>query len=86
MSAEENINKRMNHIVGLVNQMTAPVKGRELLYFERIKAGLLKKYKGKFALIMGEELIGVFNSLYTALQEGSRRFGYDIFFVKLISG
>lgn len=48
---------------------------RERRYFESIKLQLLLDHKGKFVLIKGEDLVGIFDSEGSALEEGYKRFG-----------
>ena len=57
---------------------------RELDYFEKVKANLLKTHKGQFALIKAEELIGTFTARDEAYREGVRRFGKEPFLIKPI--
>ncbi|OFW10224.1 MAG: hypothetical protein A3G20_09970, partial [Acidobacteria bacterium RIFCSPLOWO2_12_FULL_59_11] len=58
---------------------------KELAHFEKIKAELLQKYDGKFALIHEEQFIGAFDSPENAYQEGIKRFKKGPFLVKRIS-
>src|SRR2546427_6354283 len=55
---------------------------KELAFFEKVKADLLKNHAGKFALIKGDEFIGAFDSPDNAFAEGVKRFGKDIFLIK----
>jgi len=57
----------------------------ELDYFNKTKAELLKNHPGKFALIKGEQLIGVFDTPANAFDEGVKQFGREPFMVKRIS-
>lgn len=57
----------------------------ELQYFQRVKQELLKTHAGKFALIKGEELVGVFDTPANAYDEGVKRFGREPFMIKRIS-
>ena len=56
----------------------------ELRYFERHRLELLARAPGKYALIKGETLVGVFDSEIEAVGAGYRRFGNDAFLVKHI--
>ncbi len=42
----------------------------ETKHFESIKEGLLEHHKGKFALIIGSELLGVFDTAEKAYETG----------------
>jgi hypothetical protein len=44
----------------------------------------LKDAEGKYVLIHGEELAGVFNSYEDAINQGYQRFGLDPFLVKQV--
>lgn len=57
---------------------------RELDYFEKVKAELLKTHKGQVALIKSEELVGTFTTLDEAYREGIKRFGREPFLIKPI--
>lgn len=53
--------------------------------FETVKERLLAEHRGKFVLIHGSEVIGVFDTQGDALVEGYRRFGYvDLFTKRLV--
>lgn len=56
----------------------------ELATYEANKAELLKSHAGKFALIHGKEVVGVFDSETNALQEGYKRFGPVPLYIKEI--
>ena len=53
-------------------------------YFARNKEELLKHYAGKFALISGESLIGIWDSQERAYREGVIRFGKESFLIKQV--
>ncbi len=58
--------------------MTEPnieVLEAERRFYERERARLLASHAGKFALIHGETLLGVFDSQPSAYEEGLRRLG-----------
>ena len=53
----------------------------ELQYFEKNRKQWVSLYQGKFVLIKGEELLGIFDKPEAALAEGARRFGLASFLV-----
>ena len=53
----------------------------ELQYFEKNRKQWVSLYQGKFVLIKGEELLGIFDKPEDALAEGARRFGLASFLV-----
>jgi len=53
--------------------------------FEKRKADLLDQAEGQYALIKGDELLGVFSCRKEAVKEGYRRLGNVPFLVKLIA-
>jgi hypothetical protein len=55
---------------------------QELETYEDAKEKLLAESKGKFVLIKGSEIIGVYTSQEDALAEGYKRFGNKEFLVK----
>jgi len=57
---------------------------KERKYFEAHRGEWLKQHLGKFALVKGEELLGVFDTQQKALIEGARRFGIDGFLVRQV--
>lgn len=56
----------------------------ELEFFESKKREWLEKYRDKYVLIKGEELIDVFTSVEDAYKEGVRRYGNNPFFIKKV--
>ena len=56
-------------------QPTSDVLSVELAHFEKIKPELLQHYKGQFALIKSEELVGTFTKREEAYAAGVKRFG-----------
>jgi hypothetical protein len=48
---------------------------RENAAYEKAREHLLRDHRGKFALIHGDEVVGVFATEYDAMLEGYRRFG-----------
>ncbi len=57
---------------------------QERKYFETHRAVWLNQYAGKFVLVKGEQLVGVFNTQQEALAEGARRFGTESFLVRQV--
>lgn len=62
----------------------SPPLQAELEYFAANLAELLDKAEGRFALIKGTELIGIFNTEAEAVRAGYRSFGNEAFLVKHI--
>ena len=56
----------------------------EVAFFEKKEAELLKKYKGQFVLIKGEEIFGAFPDQQAAFRAGIRRFGLETFLVRQV--
>ena len=56
----------------------------ELAYFEAHRSEWLQHHEGKFALIRGENLAGVFDSWENAYESGVRKWGNVAFLVKQI--
>lgn len=61
-----------------------PDFSREDAVYERHRAALERDHMGKVALVHEEELIGVFETLVEACEEGHRRFGLDRFMIREI--
>ena len=57
----------------------------ELRYFEAKKQELLQHHEGKYALIIGEELLGVFDHLDEAYRAGIAQRGNVPMLIKRIS-
>jgi len=57
---------------------------RENAAYEVIKAELERDSMGKGALMYGDDLVGVFDDLNSAVDEGRRRFGLEQFMVREI--
>ena len=57
---------------------------RELEYFEAIKADLLQRHEGKYALIVGAELLGVFDHQEEAYRVGIEKRGNVPMLIKQI--
>jgi hypothetical protein len=58
---------------------------QELKFFAENKTNLTKAHFGKFVLVKGSELIGVFDNAETALAEGAKRFGTESFLVRQLN-
>jgi hypothetical protein len=56
----------------------------ERQYFESNLPHLLTKYNGNIVVVKGNELVGTFDTVQEALEEGARRFGLDSFLVRRI--
>lgn len=57
----------------------------ELRYFESKKDELLRHHEGKFALVVGEELLGVFDGREEAYKAGLERRGNVPMLIKQVS-
>jgi len=57
----------------------------ELRYFNEHRSNLLRDAAGKFALVKGQELIGVFDSENAAIRHGYEALGNVPFLVKQIT-
>ncbi len=60
------------------------VLAKELKTFESNKRKLLRKAKGKFVLIKGDKVLGIFADKNEAIDAGYRQLGYVPFLVKQI--
>jgi hypothetical protein len=67
-----------------MNEAPAIILQTELQYFEEHRLQLLEQAPGKYALVKGSDLAGVFDSESEAVGVGYRRFGNDAFLVKHI--
>jgi hypothetical protein len=56
----------------------------ELQFFAENKANWLTVHSGKFVLVKGKELLGVFDTSDAAIAEGARRFGSQSFLVRQV--
>ncbi len=63
---------------------TTLLLGEELKTYEREKQRLLGAYEGKFVVVRGEKVEGVFDSKEDAIKEGYARFGNVPFLVKQV--
>ena len=57
----------------------------ERQYFAQNHTELIAKHLGKFVVIKGEELVGVFNTIEEALSEGARQFQLQPFLVREVT-
>ena len=57
---------------------------KERAFYEKNKEDWASRYSGQFALVRGEELVGVFPTIEEALSEGARRFGVEPFLVRQV--
>ena len=64
--------------------MSVDVLKKELQYFEKIKADLLKTNQGEFALIKDETLAGTFTTFEEAYGAGVEKFQDSPFLVKQV--
>ncbi len=55
---------------------------QELKTYNEMKNKLLNESRGKFVLIKGSEMLGVYDNKDTALSEGYKKFGNQEFLVK----
>ena len=60
------------------------ILAKEYEYYASVKDELLKHYQGKFALIYGSELVGIWDSQENAYINGIERFGNVSFLIKHI--
>jgi hypothetical protein len=63
--------------------MTAPLE-KERKFFESHQTEWEKVHLGKFALVRGEELAGVFDDASTAVTEGAKRFEGSPYLVRRV--
>jgi hypothetical protein len=57
---------------------------QELHVYDEHLSEWLGQYRGRFVLVKGAELVGVFNTVDEALAEGARRFGLSSFLVRRV--
>lgn len=57
----------------------------ELSFFESVKTNLLDHHEGKYALIIGEKVLGTFDTCEVAYKEGVEKRGNVPMLIKLIS-
>lgn len=56
---------------------------KETKYFEQHKEELLKKFKGKYIIIVGEEVVGWFDSEKDAYFEAVQKYGAGNFLIQV---
>ena len=61
-----------------------PILQQEIATYDKRKSELEQHHKGKWALIHGEQLTGVFDSFENAASEGVERFGVGPFLIRQI--
>jgi hypothetical protein len=57
---------------------------KEIRFFEQHQKEWFEQHPYKYALVFGEELVDVFDTVERALQEGINRFGTNQFLVRQI--
>lgn len=57
----------------------------EVTYFNSIKDELLKNHEGKFALVIGQELVGTFDRHEDAYRKGIEKYGNVPMLIKRVS-
>ena len=57
---------------------------KELKFFAENKAKWAQNHLGKFALVKGDKLAGVFDNAEAAITEGAKQFGAESFLVRQI--
>jgi hypothetical protein len=62
----------------------AQVLEKELETYEKLKEELLAKHEGKYVLILGDQIHGIFDTRTDAIRTGYERFGHVPIFVKEI--
>lgn len=70
----------VRHASNLIHAMLE----QELAYYAEHLAEWLAKHQGKFVLVKGRELVGVFENQNEALAEGARRFGLESFLARRV--
>lgn len=57
----------------------------EIAFFESKRAELLLAHEGKFALVKGSDLVGIYDDQAAAYKEGLTRFGNQPFLIKQVA-
>lgn len=57
---------------------------KEMKWFEKNRKSLTEKHDGKYAVVFGEELVGVFDDFSEAFATGSEKVGSPNILVKMI--
>ena len=66
--------------------MAAESLANELATYERHKDELVSAHEGKFVLIHGEDIAGIWDTYQDALAAGYKQFGLEPFLVKQVLG
>lgn len=64
--------------------VAATVLQQELEFFDRERLDLVARASGKYALVKGSELIGIFDTELDAVRAGYHKIGNEAFLVKHI--
>jgi hypothetical protein len=56
----------------------------ERAYYDAHREELLSTYRGRYVVVKGKALVGVFNTVEEALSEGARQFGVESFLVRRV--
>ncbi len=86
MSVERKLTNAEKVLIDACRGLVSAVRAQERSYFERVKPMLMEKHGGKFVLIMGEDLVGVFDDPKVAFQQGLDRLARGAFLVRPIPG
>jgi hypothetical protein len=62
----------------------AQVLEKELETYEKLREELLAEHEGKYVLILGDQMLGIFDTQMDAIRTGYQRFGHVPIFVKKI--
>lgn len=57
---------------------------QERAIYDEKKKDWLAQYSGRFVVVKGDDLIGVYNTIDEAIAEGARRFGLSSFLVRQV--
>jgi len=57
---------------------------KELAFYEKNLPAWLREYPGKFVLVKGEELVGVYDTNEQALSAGASHFGLGAYLIRRI--
>jgi len=64
--------------------VAAPILQQELDFFEQQRVELFARAPGKYALVKGTELVGIFDTELEAIRAGYQKIGNEAFLVKHI--
>lgn len=64
--------------------IAAPILQQELDFFEQQRVDLFARAPGKYALVKGTELVGIFDTEIEAIRTGYQKIGNEAFLVKHI--